>query len=145
MRTVAIIQARCNSIRFPNKVLREVVSKPLISLLITRLSAAVLLDEIVLATTTNPGDDKLAEIAEGMGINCYRGEENDVLARYLEASRLFGADVVVRITGDCPLIDADLVDQVITEFLERKVDYCSNSWPPTYPDGLDVEVFQLLR
>ena len=144
MRTVAIIQARCNSIRFPNKVLREVVSKPLISLLITRLSAAVLLDEIVLATTTNPGDDKLAEIAEGMGINCYRGEENDVLARYLEASRLFGADVVVRITGDCPLIDADLVDQVISEFLERKVDYCSNSWPPTYPDGLDVEVFSVV-
>ena len=119
MRTVAIIQARCNSTRFPNKVLREVVSKPLISLLITRLSASALLDEIVLATATNPGDDKLAEIAEGMGINCYRGSENDVLARYLEASRLFGADVVVRITGDCPLIDADLVDQVISEFLRE--------------------------
>jgi glutamate-1-semialdehyde 2,1-aminomutase len=141
MLVVAVVQARCGSTRFPEKVLTHVGKKPMISVLIDRLSHAKKIDKIILATTDNVVDKKLANIAGHLGVQCHRGSELDVLSRYAGAAESASADVVVRITGDCPLVDPDIVDQTIELYLNGGVDYCSNSWPPTYPDGLDVEVF----
>ena len=114
---------------------------PMIGLLLQRLSASRRIDKIVLATSEDPRDQSLAQYVRELGYTIYQGSENDVLDRYYRAAKQVGADVVVRITGDCPLIDAELVDAVIDRFLESGVDYASNIDPPTYPDGLDTEVF----
>jgi glutamate-1-semialdehyde 2,1-aminomutase len=141
MKTVAIVQARTGSKRLPAKVLHLITGQPMISLLLNRLSEAKEVDEIILATTDKPGDGTLAYTAETLGFECFRGSEDDVLGRYFEAAREAKADVVVRITGDCPFVDPELVDDIIRSFKQKKVDYCSNVDPPTYPNGLDVEVF----
>lgn len=143
MKVVAVVQARMGSTRLPGKVLKDVDGIPLIQLLLTRLSAARRVDEIVVATTENPQDLPLRELVEGLGFATTAGSERDVLDRYIGAARATGADIVVRITGDCPLVDPVLVDEVIDTFLAREVDYASNSYPPTYPDGLDVEVMTI--
>ena len=92
-------------------------------------------------TTTNTADDVLVEWAAEHGVKCYRGSENDVLDRYYQAAKLANAEVIVRVTGDCPLIDASIIDSVIDAFLSGEYDYVSNIHPPTFPDGLDTEVF----
>jgi len=129
------------STRMPAKVLKPVCGTPLIGLLLERLSRAARVDQIVLATSTEARNDALADYARSAGYTVYRGSENDVLDRYYQAAREANADLVVRITGDCPLVDPAVVDAVIARLLESGSDYASNVDPPTYPDGLDVEVF----
>ena len=140
-RTVAIVQARMGSTRFPSKVMREICGTPMIGLLLQRLARSQRVDEIVLATSDAPRDDALADYVAKLSYPVYRGSESDVLDRYYHAARLANADVVVRVTGDCPLIDPSVVDHVCEEFERSAADYASNVEPPTYPDGLDTEVF----
>lgn len=141
MKIVAIVQARMGSTRLPNKVMKSIGGVPMIELLLARLSRANKLDQIVLATTEDSRNDSLVKHVEQLGYVCVRGSESNVLDRYLLAARQAKADVVVRITGDCPLIDPDLVDQSIERFLSLGVDYLCNTSPASFPDGLDTEVF----
>lgn len=115
----------------------------MIGLLLQRLSLATRVDKIVVATSENPDNAPLVEYVQGMGIACETGSEDDVLDRYVRAARIHKADIVVRITGDCPFVDPALVDEVIGRFEAAKIDYFSNTAPLTYPDGLDIEVFTL--
>ncbi len=141
MKIVAIVQARMGSTRFPNKVMRPIVGVPMIQLLLERLSGARRVDQIVLATSLDARNQPLIEHVQKLGYVTYAGSENDVLDRYYHAAALQTPDVVVRITGDCPLIDPELVDAIIEDFQQGGADYVSNTLHPTYPDGLDVEVF----
>jgi glutamate-1-semialdehyde aminotransferase/spore coat polysaccharide biosynthesis protein SpsF (cytidylyltransferase family) len=142
MRVVALIQARMGSTRLPNKVMKPVQGIPMIELLLRRLSGATLVDEIVVATSTEPANQPLVEHISNAGFSIFEGSENDVLDRFYQAATMHEADVIVRVTADCPLIDPNLVDQLIAEFLKRgDLDYMANALPPTYPDGLDTEVF----
>lgn len=141
MRTVAIVQARMGSTRFPGKVMRPIKGTPMIGLLLDRLANAELVDQVVLATTGDPRDDPLAQYAREHGYAVFRGSEEDVLDRFYQAAADVEGDTLVRITGDCPLVDPKLVDTIILRFLESGADYASNTSPSTYPDGLDVEVF----
>ncbi len=143
MKTVAIVQARMGSTRLPNKVMKPIAGVPMIELLLCRLEKSKQIDQIVLATSTDERNTPLVEHVQRLGYTCVRGSESDVLDRYLVAARQAQADVVVRITGDCPLIDSALVDQVIEQFRAEGVDYLSNTAPASYPDGLDTEVFTL--
>jgi glutamate-1-semialdehyde 2,1-aminomutase len=143
MKTVAIVQARSGSTRLPGKVLQHVAGQPLLAVLVARLQKSHAIDQVVLATSTEPRDDAIAALAKDIGVLCHRGSEQDVLDRFAGAASLAKADVVVRITGDCPLIDATIVDQVIAARAKADVDYASNIDPPSYPDGLDTEVFTM--
>lgn len=143
MKVVAIVQARMGSTRLPDKVMRRILGVPMIELLLTRLAKSCQIDQIILATSTDPRNTPLVEHVQKLGYTCVRGSEDDVLGRYLLAARHAQADVVVRITGDCPLIDPVMVDQAITQFKADGVDYLSNASPATYPDGLDTEVFTM--
>jgi glutamate-1-semialdehyde 2,1-aminomutase len=143
MIVVAVVQARMGSSRLPGKVLRQIGGTPMIGLLLERLSLATRVDKIVVATSEHPNNAPLVEYVQGMGIACETGSEDDVLDRYVRAARIHKADIVVRITGDCPLVDPALVDEAIGRFEAAEVDYFSNTAPPTYPDGLDIEVFTL--
>jgi spore coat polysaccharide biosynthesis protein SpsF len=140
-RIVCTIQARMTSDRLPGKVLMPAVGRPLLALMIERLQRAELVDDIVVATTTDPSSDPIEALARELGVGCFRGSEHDVLGRVLGAARAAEADLIVETTGDCPLIDPAVVDRVIEGFLEGGVDYCSNVLERTYPRGLDVQVF----
>jgi glutamate-1-semialdehyde 2,1-aminomutase len=143
MKTVAIVQARMGSTRLPNKVMKPLCGAPMIEVLLTRLARSKEVDEILVATSKDLRNHPLADHVASLGYACYRGSENDVLDRYLQAARSAHADIVVRITGDCPLVDPELVDEVVTQFKTADVDYFSNTLPPTFPDGLDIEVFTM--
>lgn len=143
MKVVAIVQARMGSTRLPDKVMKRIGGVPMIELLLARLAKSRKIDQIVLATSTDDRNTSLVEHVQSLGYTCVRGSETDVLQRYLVAARQVQADVIVRITGDCPLIDPDLVDKVIEDYQSKNIDYLSNTSPPTYPDGLDTEVFSL--
>jgi glutamate-1-semialdehyde 2,1-aminomutase len=142
MKVVAIVQARMGSSRLPGKVLREISGQPLISVLLKRLARSRRLDEVVVAIPEGATDDVLAEFLRANGYKTFRGSENDVLRRYLDAATASGADIVVRVTGDCPFIDPDVLDTVVESLVSSGAEYASNIAPPTFPDGLDVEVFQ---
>jgi len=144
MKVIALVQARLGSVRLPEKVLRQITDKPLIELLLTRLSCSTEIDKIVVATSEEPLNNKLQLFVESLGFQCSRGSEKDVLKRFYESAKHFNADIVVRITGDCPLIDSRLVDQCIQGFKDANVDYFSNIDPTTFPDGLDVEVMSFI-
>lgn len=143
MKTVAIVQARMGSSRLPGKVMKTVAGQRVIDLLLRRLRQAGTVDEIVLATTEMPVDDALAAHVTEQGIRVVRGSEDDVLQRYVKAIRDSGATTVIRITGDCPFVMPELVDKAVSAFHAREggIDYLSNTDPPTWPDGLDLEVF----
>ena len=141
MKTVAIVQARVGSTRFPNKVMRPMAGTPMIGLLLGRLASSRRIDCIAVATSDAPANEPMVDYVRQLGHIVYRGSENDVLDRYYQAAREAGADIVVRITGDCPLIDPAVVDAVIDVYEKQGVDYASNVSPPTFPDGLDTEVF----
>ena len=141
MKIIAIIQTRMSSTRLPGKVLMKAVGKTFLELLLERVKHSKYITETIIATTTNPNDDVLFDFCSKNNIKFFRGSENDVLDRYYQTAKAFSADVVVRITSDCPLIDLHVVDKVIEEFLRGKYDYISNIAPPTYPDGLDVYAF----
>ncbi len=140
MKVIALVQARMGSTRLPNKVMKTIGGIPMIELLLTRLARAKEIDQIIVATSVNESNLPLATHVRKLGYSCEQGSENDVLDRYVKAAKKYQADVVVRITGDCPLVDPDLVDEVIRRFKEAGVDYFSNTNPPSYPDGLDIEV-----
>src|SRR5712672_2120629 len=142
-RTVAIVQARMGSSRFPGKVLRDIHGEPMLYRVLSRVQRAIRLDDIVVATTSRTEDDCISELASAWGFQTYRGSEEDVLDRYYRAARLSGAELVVRLTADCPLTAPDLIDQAIEEMLSSHADYVSNSRPrSSYPEGLDVEVIR---
>ncbi|OGH61762.1 MAG: hypothetical protein A3G34_14205 [Candidatus Lindowbacteria bacterium RIFCSPLOWO2_12_FULL_62_27] len=141
---VCIIQARVRSARLPGKVLKEVAGKTVLEHLISRVQSARRVDRIILATGADVANRPLEKIADASGVSFFSGSETDVLDRYYRAVqrfRLEGARGVVRITGDCPLIDPAVVDAVIRHYLDHDLDYVSNTVPPAYPDGLDTEVF----
>ncbi|WP_067072652.1 cytidylyltransferase domain-containing protein [Methanoculleus horonobensis] len=143
MHVVAIVQARMGSTRLPGKVMKDLLGKPVLTRAINRIRRAKCIDEVVIATTIKPEDDAIAALCEGEGWQCFRGSENDLLDRYYRAAQAFNADVVVRITSDCPMIDPEVIDKVIGEFLSLRetIDYASNTLSPrTFPRGLDVEV-----
>ena len=141
MKTVAIVQARMGSTRLPNKVMRLIQGVPMIALLLGRLAKAKGVDQIVLATSTDARNQPLAEFVRALGYEVYLGSENDVLDRYYQSAIACHADTVIRITGDCPLIDPVLVDLMLESFFSSAVDYLGNGSPATYPDGLDTEIF----
>lgn len=142
MRVVAIIQARLGSTRLPGKILKEISGRTLLSYQLERLQNSRFIDELVIATTTNEKDNLLVEFCENQHVSFFRGSETDVLARYYEAAVKFKADAVVRITSDCPIIDLQIVDKTIKNFIDnREYDYVSNTVERTYPRGLDTEVF----
>jgi glutamate-1-semialdehyde 2,1-aminomutase len=145
MSTIAIVQARMGSTRLPNKVMKPVGSElSLIGALLYRLSQSKELDKIVLATSSNLSNQPLVDHVKDLGYDIFQGSENNVLDRYYKCAAQYNASVVIRITGDCPLIDSEVVDSVIKEYKASNADYVSNTNPPTYPDGLDVEVFSFL-
>lgn len=131
-----------SSTRLPGKVMADIVGAPMIARQIERVSRAGLIDRVVLATSTDPGDDPLAACVEALGVGVYRGSLDDVLDRYTGALEAFGpADHVVRLTGDCPLADPQVIDRTIALHLEQTTDYAANTPAHrTFPKGLDVEV-----
>jgi len=144
MKILGIVQARISSSRLPGKVLMPLQAKPMILFQLERLQLCKRLDQLVLATSNNSLDDILAEKMSSAGINVFRGDLNDVLHRFNECASHENADVIVRLTGDCPLSDPELVDEAIEAFLDGNWDYLSNSAKSsqlTVPDGFDVEVF----
>ena len=141
MKVLAIVQARMGSTRLPNKVMKSISGVPMIELLLSRLVRAKEVDQIIVATSIHERNIPLVTHVRNLGYACEQGSENDVLDRYLQAAKAHKADVIVRITGDCPVVDPELVDEVIRGFKAANVDYFSNIDPPTYPDGLDIEVF----
>lgn len=144
MKIIAIIQARMGSTRLPGKVLKEVLGKSLLEHQIERVQRATLLDEIVIATTVERSDDVIVDFCHRMGMNVYRGSEVDVLSRYYETAVAYEADIIVRLTSDCPLIDPAVIDDVIQLFVDSpEVDYVSNALERTFPRGLDTEVFSM--
>lgn len=139
---IPIIQARMGSTRLPCKVLEDLAGEPMLACVVNRTRRAKTLDTVVVATTTQPVDDAIVRLCEKQGWPFFRGSEEDVLDRYYHAASAFRADVVVRITSDCPLIEPEIIDKVVSEFVSSRleVDYVSNTLVRTFPQGLDVEV-----
>ncbi|MBU3576932.1 aminotransferase class III-fold pyridoxal phosphate-dependent enzyme [Polynucleobacter sp. UK-Kesae-W10] len=144
MKIVAIVQARMGSTRLPDKVMRLIQGRPMIELLLSRLSKSAEITQIVVATSDDPKNQSLVDHVRNLGYLCVQGSENDVLSRYMRVVDLVDPDIIIRITGDCPLVDPQLVDEFIRAYRVGQVDYCSNVNPPSYPDGLDIEVFSAL-
>lgn len=143
MNVVCIIQARIGSTRLPGKVLKKICGKTVLEHDIDRLKKVRNITKIIIATTTLEKDDLIVEEADKLNINYYRGSEEDVLARYYYAAKENNADIVVRVTSDCPLIDSEITERIIQYYIENreKYDYVSNTIVRTYPRGLDTEVF----
>lgn len=142
---VAMIQARMGSTRLPNKVMMDLSGKPAIVQLINRLKYSKRIDKIIVVTTNHKADDVIEKICKEINLEYFRGSEEDVLDRYYKAykeNKLNENDTIIRITGDCPLIDPELLDKVVDFYNEGKYDYVSNAIEPTFPDGLDTEVFR---
>jgi len=140
-RTIAIVQARMGSTRLPGKILFPLAGIPVIIHVIQRIKKCKNIDEIIVATTLQKDDLATIKVCSQFGIRVFAGSTEDVLDRYYQAALKFKAMHIVRITGDCPLIDPFIVDKVIRYNISHQSDYSSNTMPPTYPDGLDVEIF----
>jgi spore coat polysaccharide biosynthesis protein SpsF len=143
MNILAIIQARMGSSRLQGKVLMNLEGETVLGRVVGRLGRSREIDGIVVATTDATVDDAIVEACEGLGVAYFRGAEHDVLDRFYQAAHANAADVVVRVTSDCPLIDPKLVDDTVNIFRDQKADYASNVFPRTYPRGLDTEVFTI--
>jgi spore coat polysaccharide biosynthesis protein SpsF len=141
-RVLAVVQARLGSTRLPGKALMMIAGRPMLSHVLARASAVPCVDETVLATTVSPEDDALIEAALGEGVSAVRGSLEDVLDRFRAALRAHPADAIVRVTADCPLLDPEVSDLVVQDYLAHReeTDYASNIGPPTFPDGLDTEI-----
>lgn len=135
-----MVQARMGSTRYPGKVMQDLGGMTVIECLLNRLARSETLTNIIVATSTLPQNNILQAHVEALGFACYRGEEDDVLRRFADVARLSRADYVVRVTGDCPLIDPGIVDILVGKAIAAEADYYSNINPPTFPDGLDAEV-----
>lgn len=140
---VAVVEARMTSSRLPGKVLLPAAGKPMLGHLVGRLQRVPSVDEIVLATTVNDTDEPLVEFARHSGVTCFRGSEHDVMARVLGAGDATNADIIVNITGDCPLIDPVLTEQTVSMFLHNRCDYATNGHVRTFPGGYAVQVYRL--
>ena len=140
MKITAIIQARSTSVRFPNKALKEINGRAIVEILFKRLSLSKKINKIVFAIPKEPEEKLLKKHLLNLGCNLFEGSNNDVLDRYYQAAKKFKTDIIVRITGDCPLVDSSIIDQMISQLIKKKLDFISNCSPPTYPDGLDVSV-----
>lgn len=143
MKIVAIIQARMGSSRLPGKVMAEIVGKPMLFHVVTRVSRARKINIVTVATSTHASDDSIAEYCAGANIPCFRGSEEDVLDRFYQAAKHFQADVVVRLTADCPLHDPEVIDRVVSVLLESDADFVSGGMKTTFPDGLDAAAFPM--
>lgn len=141
MKTVAIIQARMGSTRLPGKVMKKLKDKTVLGHVINRIKETSGVDQVVVATTILERDDIIVEEACSWGATTYRGDEEDVLARYYHAAKHENADIVIRITSDCPLIDVNVTSEMIDFYKDNQYDYVSNTLTRTYPRGLDVEIF----
>lgn len=139
---LCILQARFSSSRLPGKVLQPILGRPMLERQIERIKRANRINRTILATSTEKSDDAVAALATNKGIDCFRGSLNDVLDRFYQAARLLAPEHIVRLTGDCPLIDPAVINSTIEYYLEYGYDYVSNALSPTFPDGLDVEVFR---
>jgi spore coat polysaccharide biosynthesis protein SpsF len=137
----AIIQARMGSTRLPGKVLIDLAGMTVLARVVRGLRRAKLIHEVIVATTDVESDDSIARECQHLGVPCFRGSELDVLDRYYQSAKAFGAEAVVRVTSDCPLIDPRLVAETIAIFQADEADYASNVIPRTYPRGLDTEAF----
>lgn len=142
-KVIAITQARLRSTRFPRKILQPIAGVTFLELHLNRLKCATTLNGIVVATSAHQADDELAQFCEQRGFSVYRGSERDVLDRFYRCAQRESADVIVRITSDCPLVDPKLIDEMVKQFLAGGCDYLSNVHPPTFPDGFDIEVFHV--
>jgi spore coat polysaccharide biosynthesis protein SpsF len=143
--TVAIIQARMSSTRLPNKVLMKINNRPLLDYMIERVKCAKSVDKVVVATSADISDDSIANFCRDNNVLCFRGSLEDVLDRYYSAAKYFKADTIVRLTGDCPLIDPQIIDKLVSIYDNSSYDYVANTTPPkwTFPVGMDVEVFSM--
>lgn len=146
MKVVAIIQARTGSTRLPGKVLEDIAGHPMLTHVVERTSRSKTVDVVVVATTTLLADDAIADLCSEQSWNCFRGSPEGVLDRYYWAATAFEADIIVRITSDCPLIEPEIVDRTVNEFLflYPEIDYSSNNRVSSFPRGLDVEVMTFL-
>jgi len=142
MKILAVTQARYGSSRLPGKILKTIGGKTLLEIHLERILKAKNITELKIATTTEDGAEKIIAVGEKSGVRSYQGAVDDVLKRFYETALSENPDYVVRLTSDCPLIDPNIIDQVIDECIKNDVDYCSNTLTPTFPDGLDVEVFR---
>lgn len=142
IKTVLITQARTGSTRLPGKVLMEVDGTPLLKIHLDRLSKSKLIDKIIVATTINKEDDIIENLSLEWGYEVFRGSENDVLDRFYQAVKNLNPSWVVRVTSDCPLLDSILIDKIIEITQTQDMDYGSNVFDETFPDGQDVEVFK---
>lgn len=140
-KVVATVECRMGSSRLPGKVLMPACGKPVLELLVERISRVQRLDDIVIATTTKENDMPVVELAKKLEVRCFSGSEDDVLSRVLGAARSIRADYIVEITGDCPLLDPEITSQVLDLFLFNECDSASNSDPPSFPIGMDTAVF----
>lgn len=140
---LAVIQARMSSTRLPGKVLKAVLGEPMVVRQLERISRSKLIDKIVVATSTEPSDDPLAEVVEAAGYQVFRGSLDDVLSRFLTLRNELNPTHIVRLTADCPLTDPEVIDGIIQQHVDSKVDYTSNVIDRTFPRGLDAEVFTI--
>jgi len=147
MKILAIVQARVSSSRLPGKVLMPIMGTPMLLQQIKRLKASRLIEHIVVATSINESDDPLVELMKHEGIAYFRGSLDNVLDRFYQVALLHSPEHIVRITGDCPVVDPCIVDNVIGIHLHEGNDYTTNALSPSFPDGLDVEImtFNALR
>ena len=136
-----ILQARLGSSRYPKKVIQKIANRPLIDFQLKRLCKCQLVNSIILATTNLEEDKSLKCLADINNVHFFQGEANDVLKRYLDAATEHSLDIIIRVTGDCPFSDPGLIDRAIDLFIEGNYEYVSNNKPPTFPDGLDIEIF----
>ncbi len=136
-----IIQARMGSTRFPGKIMEIIRGKTMLEMVVLRAKRSKKADNVIVATSRNKENTVLSKKAEELGVPCFHGDEDDVLDRYFQCAKRYGSDVIVRITGDCPVIDPAIIDDTISFFEKKGVNYVSNVHPPTFPDGMDVEVF----
>ncbi len=140
---VAIIEARMTSTRFPGKVLKPIGDIPALDFMVRRVRESKYIDDVVVACTVNHEDEPIKLYCDKSGISYYRGSEDDVLERVLDAAIHYSTDVIVELTGDCPFVDPDLLDQVISLYFDNDVDYASNIVKRTFPDGCDIQVFSV--
>ena len=140
---IASIQARMGSTRVPGKVLKNISNKPLIRHVYDRVSQSEKIDHVVISTSTNPRDNELERYAQNEGLKYYRGSEDDLWQRHLETAESYNATVLIRVCGDCPLVEPEVINRALEIFLEHDADFVSNRNPKTYPLGLDIEIYNL--
>ena len=141
MKNIVFIQDRLNSTRFPNKILSKYKNITMLEILVNRLKLSKKINKIVVIIPTAEKKSQLNKIVKKMKIPIFYGSENNVLKRYYDAAKKFNADNIIRITSDCPLIDPILLDNMVNQYLKSQYDYFSNTLQPTFPDGMDIEIF----